>query len=69
MNKQNSANDSFRRFNYESNKSIIVNAITNNVNKLIMNRVHVHSFNVKPNSLMNRDDKSSSILFSMKKNR
>jgi hypothetical protein len=68
-NKQNSANDSFRRFDYESNESIIVNAIMNNVNKLIINRVHVHAFNVKRNSLMNRNDKSSSILFSMKKNR
>jgi DNA polymerase II small subunit/DNA polymerase delta subunit B len=34
-----------------------------------MNRVHVHAFNVERNSLINRNDKSSSILFSMKKNR
>jgi hypothetical protein len=68
-NKQNFANDSFRRLDYESNESIIVNAITNNVNKLIMNRVHVHAFNVERDSLMNRNDESSSILFSMKKNR
>ncbi len=34
-----------------------------------MNRVHVHAFNVKRNSLMNRNDESSSILSSMKKNR
>jgi hypothetical protein len=34
-----------------------------------MNRVHVHAFNVKQNLLMNRNDESSSILFSMKKNR
>jgi hypothetical protein len=34
-----------------------------------MSRVHVHAFNVKKNSLMNRNDESSSILFSMKKNR
>ncbi len=34
-----------------------------------MNRVHVHAFNVERNSLMNRNDKSSSILFLMKKNR
>jgi hypothetical protein len=60
--KQNSVNDSFRRFDYESNESIIVNAITNNVNKLIMNCVHVHAFNVERDSLMNRNDESSSIL-------
>jgi hypothetical protein len=34
-----------------------------------MNRVYVHAFNAEKNSLMNRDDESSSILFSMKKNR
>ncbi len=34
-----------------------------------MNRVYVHAFNVERNSLMNRNDESSSILFSMKKNR
>ncbi len=34
-----------------------------------MNRVHVHAFNVERNSLMNRNDESSSTLFSMKKNR
>ncbi len=68
-NKQNSADDSFRRLDYESNESIIVNAITNNVNELIMSRVHVHAFNVERDSLMNRDDESSSTLFSMKKNR
>jgi hypothetical protein len=68
-NKQNSANDLFRRLDYESNELIIVNAITNNVNYLIMNRVHVHTFNVERNSLINRNDESSSILFSMKKNR
>jgi hypothetical protein len=34
-----------------------------------MNRVHVHAFNVERDSLMNRDDESSSTLFSMKKNR
>ncbi len=67
-NKQNSANDSFRRFDYKSNELIIVNAITNNVNKLIINRVYVHAFNVKRNSLINRNVESSSILFSMKKN-
>ncbi len=33
-----------------------------------MNRVHVHAFNVERDSLMNRNDESSSILFSMKKN-
>jgi hypothetical protein len=41
----------------------------NNLNKLIMNRVHVHMFNVEWDSLINRNDESSSILFSMKKNR
>jgi hypothetical protein len=34
-----------------------------------MSRVHVHAFNVDRDSLMNRNDESSSILFSMKKNR
>ncbi len=34
-----------------------------------MSRVHVHAFNVERDSLMNRDDESSSTLFSMKKNR
>jgi hypothetical protein len=34
-----------------------------------MSRVHVHAFNVERDSLMNRDDESSSILFLMKKNR
>jgi hypothetical protein len=34
-----------------------------------MSRVHVHAFNVERNSLMNRNDESSSILFLMKKNR
>jgi hypothetical protein len=33
-----------------------------------MSRVHVHAFNVERDSLMNRNDESSSILFSMKKN-
>ncbi len=66
--KQNSADDSSRRFDYESNKSIIVNVITNDINTLIMNRVHVHVYNVKRDSQTNRDDELSSILFSMKKN-
>ncbi len=39
--KLNFADDSFRRFDYESNESIIVNAIAKNDNKLIVNRVHV----------------------------
>jgi hypothetical protein len=34
-----------------------------------MSRVHVHAFNAERDSLMNRDDESSSTLFSMKKNR
>jgi hypothetical protein len=34
-----------------------------------MNRVHVHAFDVERDSSMNRNDESSSILFSMKKNR
>jgi hypothetical protein len=33
-----------------------------------MSSVHVHAFNVERDSLMNRNDESSSILFSMKKN-
>ncbi len=70
MNKQNSADDSFRRFDYESNESIIVNAITNNVNKLIMNRVYLQTYNVEHDSSENRkkDDELSFVLFSMKKN-
>ncbi len=67
-NKQNSADDSFRRFDYESNESIIVNAIANDVNTLIMNRVYVHAYNVEHDSQMNRNDELSSILSSMKKN-
>jgi hypothetical protein len=66
--KQNSANDSFCWLDYKSNESIIVNAIANDVNTLIMNRVHVHVYNVEQNSLINRNDELSSILFSMKKN-
>jgi hypothetical protein len=34
-----------------------------------MNRVYVHAFNVERNSLINRNDESSSTLFLMKKNR
>ncbi len=67
-NKQNSANDSFRRLDYESKKSIIVNVIANDVNTLIVNRVYVHAYNVEHDSQMNRNDELSSILFSMKKN-
>ncbi len=70
-NKLNFANDSFRRFDYELNKSIIVNAITKNENKLIVNRVHVQVFIVEHDSQKDRkeNDESSSILSSMKKNR
>ncbi len=67
-NKQNSANDSFRRLDYESNELIIVNAIANDINTLIMNRVYVHVYNVEHDSQMNRNNELSSILFSMKKN-
>jgi isochorismate synthase EntC len=67
-NKQNFANDSFRRFDYEWNESIIVNAIANDVNILIMNRVYVHVYNVEHDSQMNRNDELLTILFSMKKN-
>jgi hypothetical protein len=67
-NKQNSADDSFRQLDYESNESIIVNAIANDVNTLIMNRVYVHVYNVEYDSQMNRNNELSSILFSMKKN-
>ncbi len=68
--KLNLANDSFRRLNYESNESIIVNAIAKNDNKLIVNRVHVQIFIVEHDSQKNRkkNDESSSILSSMKKN-
>jgi hypothetical protein len=45
--KQNSANDSFRRLDYELSESIIVDAITNDVNKLIMNYVYVQAYNVE----------------------
>ncbi len=70
MNKQNSANDSFCRFDYESSESIIVNAITNDVNKLIINHVYVQTYNVEQNSLKNRkkNDELSFVLFLMKKN-
>jgi hypothetical protein len=67
-NKQNSADDSSRRLDYESNESIIINAIANDVNTLIMNRVYVHVYNVEHDSQMNRNDELSSILSSMKKN-
>jgi hypothetical protein len=67
-NKQNSADDSSRRLDYESNESIIVNAIANDVNTLIMNRVNVHVYNVEHDLQMNRNDELSSILFSIKKN-
>jgi hypothetical protein len=56
-NKLNFADDSFRRFNYESNESIIVNAITKNENKLIVNRVHVQVFIVEHDSQKNRKKK------------
>jgi hypothetical protein len=70
-NKLNLADDSFRRFDYESNESIIVNAITKDENKLIVNRVHVQAFIVEHDSQKNReeDDESSSILSLMIKNR
>jgi hypothetical protein len=60
-----------RRFDYESNESIIINAIAKNDNKLIVNRVHVQAFIVEHDSQKNRkeNDESSSILSSMKKNR
>jgi hypothetical protein len=67
-NKQNSADDSSRRLDYESNESIIVNAIANDINTLIISRVHVHVYNVESDSQTNRNDELSSILFSMKKN-
>ncbi len=41
LSKLNLADDSSRRFDYELNESIIVNAIAKNDNKLIVNRVHV----------------------------
>jgi hypothetical protein len=70
-NKLNFADDSSRRFDYESNESIIVNAIAKNDNKLIINRVHVQVFITEHDSQKNRkeNDESSSILSSMKKNR
>ncbi len=70
-NKLNFADDSFRQFNYETNKLIIVNAIAKNENKLIINRVHVQAFIIKHDSQKNRkeNDELSSILSSMKKNR
>ncbi len=69
--KLNLADDSSRRFDYESNESIIVNAIAKNDNKLIINRVHVQAFIVEHDSQKNREknNESSSILSSMKKNR
>ncbi len=70
-NKLNFADDSSRRFDYESNESIIVSAIAKDDNKLIVNRVHVQVFIAEHDSQKNRkkDDESSSILSSMKKNR
>jgi hypothetical protein len=70
-NKLNFADDSFRQLDYESNESIIVNAIAKNDNKLIVNRVHVQAFIVEHDSQKDRkeNDESSSILSSMKKNR
>ncbi len=70
-NKLNLANDSSRRFDYESNESIIVNAIAKDDNKLIVNRVHVQVFIIEHDSQKNREknDESSSTLSSMKKNR
>jgi hypothetical protein len=67
--KLNFANDSFRRFDYESNESIIVNAIAKNDNKLIVNRVQIQAFIVEHDSQKDREenDESSSILSSMKK--
>jgi hypothetical protein len=69
--KLNLADDSFRRFDYESSESIIVNAIAKDDNKLIVNRVHVQAFIAEHDSQKDReeDDESSSILSSMKKNR
>jgi hypothetical protein len=49
-NKLNFANDSFCRFDYESNESIIVNAIAKDDNKLIVNRVHVQAFIIEHDS-------------------
>ncbi len=70
-NKLNLADDSFRRFDYELNESIIINAITKNENKLIVNRVHVQNLIVEHDSQKNRkkNDESSSTLSSIKKNR
>ncbi len=70
-NKLNLADDSFRRLDYESSESIIVNAIAKNDNKLIVNRVHVQTFIVEHDSQKDwkEDDESSSILSLMKKNR
>ncbi len=71
MNKLNFANDSFHRLDYESNESLIVNAITKDENKLIVNRVHIQVFIAEHDSQKNQvqNDESSSILSSMKKNR
>jgi hypothetical protein len=55
--KLNFADDLFRRFDYESNKSIIVNAIAKNDNKLIVNRVHVQIFMIEHNSQKSRKKK------------
>ncbi len=45
-----------------------MNAIANDVNTLIINRVYVYVYNVEHDSQMNRNDELLSILFSMKKN-
>jgi hypothetical protein len=69
-NKLNFANNSFRRFDYESSQSIIIDAIAQDENKLIVNRVYVQAYIVEHDSQKNREenDESSSILSSMKKN-
>jgi hypothetical protein len=68
--KQNFTNDSSRQFDYEINELIIVNAITNDVNKLIIDHVYVQTYYVKKNSSANweKNDELSSILFLKKKN-
>jgi hypothetical protein len=78
-NKLNFADDSFRRLNYESSESIIVNAITKNEKKLIVNRVHVQVFIFEHDSQKDRkkrriivnfviNEEESSIFFKIKDN-
>jgi transposase InsO family protein len=67
--KQNPADGPSRRPDYESNEPITVGAVADNVNKLIVGRVHVHAFNAGRGPLMDRDGESPSALSPMEEDR